>query len=479
MSEHDQEKPELFADNGSSTEGSSEAGDDIEPSGMDDQDDEGDADDVVGQGVGTGDAPPSGESASSARSAGRPAKGRRGRVVRTIPSVPFEEALELPNHIQQLAGGHPIRRLRLFQLLERSPDSGPSRMLLSNSARYGLTTGTHGSEWIELTPDGRTATAEDVPERERIRARFKLAIEQIAPFQKLHQHYVNSRLPAKPIIADFLRDQKLVNEDEVSQCVDIFLLNAKFVGVLQVISGAERLVPLDHVLDYAPAGIVSPAQAAAPQAEAASHSGNGSGSATVSAPRPGGRFDAASRVIAATHLDSGRGDEDGAQYDRICFYITPIGEEGSETRKHSDLFLGSIVEPALEDFDLTVVRADRINAAGFITRQILEHIVRSKLVIADLSYHNPNVFYELALRHAIGKPTVQIIRAGDRLPFDVEPMRTIKIDTSSIYTLVPQLDTYRAAIAAQVRQALESPDSVDNPVTAFLPSLNRQATEQQ
>jgi hypothetical protein len=59
-------------------------------------------------------------------------------------------------------------------------------------------------------------------------------------------------------------------------------------------------------------------------------------------------------------------------------------------------------------------------------------------VIADLSFHNPNVFYELALRHAVRKPIVQISRTADRLPFDIGQFRTIVVDTTDIYSLVPR-----------------------------------------
>lgn len=373
----------------------------------------------------------------------RPRRRRRARIQRSFPAAPFEEAMELANAIQQHAAGQRIRRLRLFELLERSPESGHSRQLLTNSARYGLTTGTHGAEWIELTPDGRTATADDVPEREKIRARFKLAIEQIAPFKALHDRFVNTRLPAKTVMADLLREQGL-GEEEVSEAVETFLLNAKFVGVLRTISGAERLLSLDHVLDYAPSGVQQP---------------------TPLAPRiqPVAVAVEQGSVVTAT--------EAGPAWATICFYITPIGDDGSEERQHSDLFLGSVIEPALEEFGLNVVRADKIAAAGMITRQVIEHIMRSRLVIADLSFHNPNVFYELALRHASGLPTVQVIRTKDRLPFDVNQVRTIVIDTTSIYTLVPQLEIYRSAIANQVRRALESPEAVDNPVTPFLPEF--------
>ena len=150
---------------------------------------------------------------------------------------------------------------------------------------------------------------------------------------------------------------------------------------------------------------------------------------------------------------------EGQNWDKICFYISPIGEDGSEHRQHSDLFLGSIVEPSVEEFALEVVRADKIGKAGMITAQIIEYILKSKLVIAYLSFHNPNVFYELCLRHVCRLPTVQIIRKADKLPFDLEQFRTIQIDTTDIYTLVPNLQIYKAEVSTQVRQALRDPDS--------------------
>jgi hypothetical protein len=159
------------------------------------------------------------------------------------------------------------------------------------------------------------------------------------------------------------------------------------------------------------------------------------------------------------------------EWDDICFYISPIGEDGTEQRQHADLFLGSIVEPALEEFALTVVRADKIGKPGMITAQIIEHVLRSKLVVADLSYHNPNVFYELCLRHVCRLPTVQIIRKVDKIPFDLDQFRTIQIDTTNIFTMVPNLQIYRAEITTQVRTALKDPDSADNPVTTYYPKL--------
>ena len=113
-----------------------------------------------------------------------------------------------------------------------------------------------------------------------------------------------------------------------------------------------------------------------------------------------------------------------------------------------------MIEPALKEFGLTVVRADKIGASGMITSQVLEHVLRAKLAIVDLSFHNPNAFYEMALRHACGLPIVQITRKCDKAPFDVNQVRTVVVDTSDIYTLVPKLETYRSEIATTTRRVM-------------------------
>ena len=58
-------------------------------------------------------------------------------------------------------------------------------------------------------------------------------------------------------------------------------------------------------------------------------------------------------------------------------------------------------------------------------------MIEDELVIADLSEHNPNVYYELAIRHAVRKPFIHIIQVGDKLPFDVQGMRIIRVDLGS------------------------------------------------
>ncbi len=97
------------------------------------------------------------------QAAALPGRGRRSAL---FPAASFEEALTIANAIQKHAAGQRIRRLTLFDQMGKSPDSGPSRQLIVNSSRFELTRGGYHAEFLELTPEGKLATAPDAPARE-------------------------------------------------------------------------------------------------------------------------------------------------------------------------------------------------------------------------------------------------------------------------------------------------------------------------
>ena len=66
------------------------------------------------------------------------------------------------------------------------------------------------------------------------------------------------------------------------------------------------------------------------------------------------------------------------------------------------------------------------------------------------------------------KPVVQIIQKSDRIPFDVNQLRTIVIDNTDIYSWTPKLEIWKAEIANQIRQALEDPANSESPVSWYL-----------
>ncbi|MFC3533070.1 hypothetical protein ACFOLG_12875 [Vogesella facilis] len=117
---------------------------------------------------------------------------------------------------------------------------------------------------------------------------------------------------------------------------------------------------------------------------------------------------------------------------KTCFVISPIGDDGSEVRQRADKVLLHIIKPALQPLGYEIIRADSMPKTGMITSQIVNAIVDSDLVIADLTGHNPNVFYELAIRHCSNKPYIHLIEKGDKLPFDIHGVRAIPISVSDI-----------------------------------------------
>ena len=113
---------------------------------------------------------------------------------------------------------------------------------------------------------------------------------------------------------------------------------------------------------------------------------------------------------------------------KTCFVIGPIGDPTSETRDWANAILNYIIELAVTacGYDKPI-RADHISQVGMITPQILEHIIGDDLVIADLTERNPNVYYELAVRHAARKAFIQVIKEGQSIPFDLQDLRTIPV----------------------------------------------------
>lgn len=111
-----------------------------------------------------------------------------------------------------------------------------------------------------------------------------------------------------------------------------------------------------------------------------------------------------------------------------CFYITPIGEKKSTQFEKLEGLEHNVLKPVLDQQGYELEIAHTIDSPGSISDQIFERIVNSELVIVNLTGLNPNVMYELAVRHSFGKPCVIICEASTKLPFDLLVERTIFYD---------------------------------------------------
>lgn len=112
-----------------------------------------------------------------------------------------------------------------------------------------------------------------------------------------------------------------------------------------------------------------------------------------------------------------------------CFVISPIGAPGSDVRAHADDVFEYIVKPAVEEKGYVVERGDHMARPGRISDQMYECILKDDLLIAVLTFQNPNVYYELAIAHAAARPLIILCEASqDNLPFDIKDQRVIFYD---------------------------------------------------
>lgn len=110
---------------------------------------------------------------------------------------------------------------------------------------------------------------------------------------------------------------------------------------------------------------------------------------------------------------------------KTCFVISPIGDKGSDIRTRADSLYDLIIEPALEKFDFSVTRADKNIAVSSITSEIVQLVQDSGLCIIDITGHNANVMYECGRRHETAKPYIMMAQEGEKLPFDINSIRTV------------------------------------------------------
>ncbi|KAE9643017.1 hypothetical protein [Pseudomonas sp. PB106] len=141
-----------------------------------------------------------------------------------------------------------------------------------------------------------------------------------------------------------------------------------------------------------------------------------------------------------------------------CFIVTPIGATVSEVRRATDGLISSVLKPVLTDLGYDVHVAHEISLTGSITRQVVQHLLEDDLVVANLTNLNPNVMYELAVRHCVGKPVVTIAENGTNLPFDIAEERTIFF-TDDMRGVVELISALRQVIIANEEKPI-----VDNPV---------------
>jgi len=100
-----------------------------------------------------------------------------------------------------------------------------------------------------------------------------------------------------------------------------------------------------------------------------------------------------------------------------CFILMPFKKEDLE------IVYNDFVKPSIEELDLHCIRGDDIFGDNIVMDDIVKLIKESTILVADLTYRNPNVFYELGLAHALGKKVLLLAQSIEDVPFDLRHRR--------------------------------------------------------
>ena len=130
-----------------------------------------------------------------------------------------------------------------------------------------------------------------------------------------------------------------------------------------------------------------------------------------------------------------------------CFVIMPFGG-------WFDDYYETVYQPAIESAGLAPKRADDIYRPGTIVNDIWSYTKSARIILADLSGKNPNVFYELGLAHALEKPVVLVSSNQEDVPFDLRHIRVILYDQGDPFWGQKLVDK----LADNIQSALADPE---------------------
>lgn len=145
----------------------------------------------------------------------------------------------------------------------------------------------------------------------------------------------------------------------------------------------------------------------------------------------------------------------------ICFVVMPISDPDGYAQGHFARVYEHLLKPAIVAAGYEPVRADDTNKTDYIVVGIIKRVVESAIVLCDYSSRNPNVMYELGIRHAFNLPVVLIKDRATEKVFDIQGLRYIEYDETLRVDTV-QRDMLK--ISKAMKETMDSNDGTVNSV---------------
>lgn len=344
----------------------------------------------------------------------------------TFPKNTLEDAIRIAQAIEEKNAGNPMHApdLAVAVGFKQSTDWRFGDLLRS-AWQYGLVSGTGASATISLTSLGQDIVAPSSPTQrsEALLAAFR----SVSDFAAVEKFYGGKRIPEDEFFLNTVTREFSIPRDRVDTFARIFLENLRYLRAFTPTPGPE--VPVSPVDDTSFG--VTPAEKI-----------------------PSTAISRELRV--REFLDT-------------CFVMMPFGA-------WFDRYYQEIYVPAIKEAGFEPIRADELFSTGSVVEQIWDQIEKSKLLLADLSGKNPNVFYELGLAHAARKPVVFTASNVDDVPFDLRHLRVIIYDTREPEWAL----RLRKSIADYLRNSIKEPGkSIPHPFRRFVEEQEQEQSPSQ
>jgi hypothetical protein len=337
------------------------------------------------------------------------AEPKRGGKPWTFPKNTLEEAIRVPKAIEEKNAGNPMHANDLAKAVGfRQPSDWRYLDLVRSASQYGLVSGTGKSATTRLEKLGQDVVAPG-SSNERQQALLG-AFRNVPEFKSVEEFYGGKKIPEDEFFFNTLTRNFNVPKDRVQRFAEIFVSNLEFLKSFDVLTPTSTIA----------------SEAGTPPPEI---SEKASKTKTVSK------------------------DPRVREFLDTCFVMMPFGD-------WFDKYYQEIYVPAIKDAGLEPIRADELFSTGSVVEQVWDQIVKAKLLLADLSGKNPNVFYELGLAHAARKPVVFTSAVLEDVPFDLRHLRVIIYEVKEPEWAV----NLRRSVTDYLKNALKEPEkSIPHP----------------
>ncbi|NHJ21580.1 MAG: hypothetical protein EAX91_11600 [Candidatus Lokiarchaeota archaeon] len=142
-----------------------------------------------------------------------------------------------------------------------------------------------------------------------------------------------------------------------------------------------------------------------------------------------------------------------------CFVIMPFSRSSEEhTEGYWTKHFNELLKPTIEELGVKTFRVEAMRED--ILKSIIQSLVTSPIVVADLTDHNPNVFWELGVRQSFRQNTITIAEEGTKLPFDVSPKATIFYNLHS----EENINQFKINLKTAINDCFTNPEKSDSHV---------------